>query len=70
MKRFLDIALLTACRDEFHRRMQMYQQWKKTTGNNQQNLRAPTSVFDAGKLYIYFLTEAVCLTEKKNRSTE
>lgn len=45
-----DIDLLTACKDEFHRRMQIYQQWKEKNENNTNphSMRAPETVLSAG----------------------
>lgn len=47
----IDIELLDACREEFHRRLRVYNEWKmknsKPADNAQQ--RAPQFVLDASK---------------------
>ena len=48
-----DIDLLEACREEFHRRLKVYHAWKaknrktKNATNNDENMRAPSSVMAA-----------------------
>lgn len=38
---YLDINLLKACKEEFHRRMRVYQQWKeKNQSDNEQKKRS------------------------------
>ena len=49
---FLDIELLDACREEFHRRLKVYHSWKqknkkKTEGKEDE--RAPESVLSNGE---------------------
>ena len=53
----LDIDLLEACRDEFHRRLRVYHAWKmknkKTTGTDPmegetKGQRAPPEIIQAG----------------------
>jgi len=48
-----DLELLDACREEFHRRLKVYHEWK--TKNKQRNIReaerAPQSVLQTGFPY-------------------
>ena len=55
----IDIDLLEACRDEFHRRLKVYHAWKmknkkQTHTTMTQEQRAPQEVIQAGQLYIPF----------------
>jgi len=49
------VELLDACREEFHRRLKVYHEWK--TKNKQKNLkeqeRAPQSVVQAGRFSMF-----------------
>ena len=48
---YVDIELLEACRDEFHRRLRVYNAWKsknKRTGAAEQ--RAPTEIIRQGSI--------------------
>jgi len=59
----LDIELLEACREEFHRRLKMYHEWKqKNTSQSQDaDFRAPQIVLDTG-LSLCHLILAVSVT--------
>ena len=48
----LDIELLEACREEFHRRLKMYHEWKQKNASQSQDadFRAPQIVLDTGLL--------------------
>lgn len=46
-----DIELLEACREEFHRRLKVYHEWKQKNqkqGGQPMDMRAPQTVFDTG----------------------
>ena len=47
----LDIELLAACREEFHRRLKVYHAWKSRNKkrNTEAEQRAPKSITDYGK---------------------
>ena len=47
----IDIELLAACREEFHRRLKVYHAWKSKNKkrNTETEQRAPKSVTDYGK---------------------
>ncbi len=48
----LDIELLAACREEFHRRLKVYHSWKSKNKkrNTQDEQRAPKAITDYGNL--------------------
>jgi len=57
----IDIDLLEACRDEFHRRLKVYHAWKmknkkQTHTTMTQEQRAPQEVMQAGQLYIIYIS--------------
>lgn len=49
---FVDIELLAACREEFHRRLKVYHAWKSKNKkrNTETEQRAPKSVTDYGNI--------------------
>jgi len=63
----LDIELLEACREEFHRRLKMYHEWKQknTKQADDADFRAPQIVLDTGLLHsglIQPVNVTCCLT--------
>jgi len=56
----LDVELLEACREEFHRRLKVYHEWK--TKNKQRKIkgeeRAPHSVIETGPYYLSLVLTA------------
>ena len=56
---YLDVELLEACREEFHRRLKVYHDWKtksKKSDGGSDNTRAPAMLNDEGN---YSLTMRV-----------
>lgn len=56
-KDILDTELLLACKDEFHRRLQIYQQWKKLNESSRsewQMNRVPMAVLASSKMLTVF----------------
>lgn len=65
----VDIELLAACREEFHRRLKVYHAWKSKNKkrNTDTEMRAPKSVTDYGKIWSFFPKRTVCtVAERQN----
>lgn len=58
----VDIELLAACREEFHRRLKVYHAWKSKNKkrNTDTEMRAPKSVTDYGKIWPVFPKRTAC----------
>jgi len=68
----VDIALLEACRGEFHRRLRVYHEWKQknVTHTQADDFRAPQIVLDAGaRASFHFFVPKLCLFGSANTNT-